>query len=251
LRLTPAGTAFAASARVALAHLERGRRLVLGTADPGRGNVRLAAIGTAAELVVLPALSAFRSAHPDARLDVEVGNRARVWEALARLSVDLVVAGRPPLAADADTLGLADNSLVLVGRGPAPASSSEVAAVVASSTWLLREEGSGTREAAETLLTELGADGPRMILGSNGAVRAAVAAGLGIALLPHAAVAGRVASGRLCVLSCPGTPVERPWHLVASAAVPLNPTAALAARCLLAPGAGFTPTAAGRRLLGP
>ncbi len=121
---------------------------------------------------------------------------------------------------------------------------------LAGATWLLREEGSGTRDATEELLTQLGIDPPRMILGSNGAVEEAVVAGFGVALISGDAVAARLRSGALARLECPHTPLDRPWHLVATSGAALSPTATLAARALLCAGR-LRPTAVGRRLLAP
>ncbi|MEJ7722581.1 MAG: LysR substrate-binding domain-containing protein [Ilumatobacteraceae bacterium] len=122
-------------------------------------------------------------------------------------------------------------------------------ALLADTPWLLREDGSGTREATDELFGRLGIDPPRMILGSNGAVIEAVVAGFGVALISLDAVADRVAARTIRRAECPHTPINRPWHLVASADVALSPTAALAVRSLLGSGDGFAPTAKGRRLL--
>ena len=125
----------------------------------------------------------------------------------------------------------------------------DVVAYLAATTWLLREEGSGTRDATDRLLAQLDVDPPTMVLGSNGAVQEAVVAGFGVALLPLDAVGARVQGGAVAQIDCPGTPIDRPWHLVAPAAVPVSPTAALAARSVLEAAGGFTPTPDGRRLL--
>jgi DNA-binding transcriptional LysR family regulator len=219
---------------------------------PGRGVVRIASIATAAERMLLPQLAAFRREYPEAEVSVRVGNRATVWSALASLDADLVVGGRPPASLGAATLGRATNELVVVGP-PAETcqlvSKRSVRAYLTRATWLLREEGSGTREATEELLAQLEIDPPRMILGSNGAVEEAVVAGFGVALLPRGAVGRRLTAGTVSAVDCPGTPIDRPWHLVASGEVTLSPTAELAARSLLASSDGFVPTAEGRRLL--
>jgi len=250
LRVTPAGESFAAAVRSSLQHLDRGVRVARSVDEPGRGAVRIAAIATAAERLLLPLLAGFREQQPEAGVTVRVGNRAMVWDALRGLDADLVVAGRPPASAAAEVLGRTSNSLVVVGLPPALRSRRDVLRHLGSSTWLLREEGSGTRDATDGLLADLGLDPPRMTLGSNGAVEAAVVAGFGVALLPLGGVGPRLASGVLDRIDCPGTPLDRPWHLVASGEVDLSPTAALAARCLLEAPDGFTPTGEGRRLLG-
>ncbi|MGH9118099.1 MAG: LysR family transcriptional regulator [Acidimicrobiales bacterium] len=251
LRVTEAGRAFAASIRAGLALVDHGVRAARSIEEPGKGTVRIAAVTTAAERLLLPLLGAFRRQQPRAGVTVHTGNRTAVWESLRHHDADLVVAGRPPPSAPTRTLGRADNRLVLVGPPPAPSPGSRRAALAAlgAVTWLLREEGSGTRDATDELLAQLGLDPPRMILGSNGAVEQATVAGFGVALISHDAVAARLCSGELAVYDCPGTPMVRPWHLVEAAGVRLTPTAALAARAMLEADSGFVPTADGRRLL--
>jgi DNA-binding transcriptional LysR family regulator len=249
IEITEAGVAFGSSVRTSLQHLDHGTRLARSTEDPGHGEVRLTAIATAAERLVLPLLADFRRAHPDADLTVSVGNRQEVWRALRDLETDLVIAGRPPSSLPARVLGRAQNTLVVAGPSAAPRSRRETVRMLRSATWLLREEGSGTRDACEELLAKLHLDPRRMVLGSNGAVERAVVAGFGVGLLPLGAIGEPLATGEIAVLDCPGTPIERPWHLVASSGVALSPTAALAARFLLAPSVGLVATAEGRRLV--
>jgi DNA-binding transcriptional LysR family regulator len=249
LRITAAGAAFATSVRAGLSLLDHGVRSARSVEEPGRGTVRIAAVTTAAERMLLPLLAEFRREHPHADVIVQVGNRTTMWDALRDHDADLVVAGRPPPVARARIWGRADNRLVLVGPPPPPATRARIAATLASTTWLVREEGSGTRDATEELLAQLDIDPPRMTLGSNGAVEQAALAGFGVALISLDAVAGSLASGRLARYECRGTPLERPWHLVSAEDVELTPTAALAARSMLRGPGGFVPTVDGRRLL--
>lgn len=249
LRITAPGAAFADAASRSLQLLDRGVRVARSVEEPGRGPVRIAAIATAAERLVLPLLAGFLELHPQADVTVAVGNRLTVWETFRDLDADLVVAGRPPPSVAGEVLGQAANTLVVVGRPPAPTTRRATVGLLASSTWLLREEGSGTRDATDELLAHLGLDPPRMVLGSNGAVEAAVVAGLGVALLPLGAVGARLASGAVARIDCPGTPIERPWHLVAPTDETPSPTAVLAAQSLLSAPDGFVATAEGRRWL--
>jgi DNA-binding transcriptional LysR family regulator len=187
-------------------------------------------VTTAAERILPPLLAVFRQQHPDAGVSVQVGNRTMVWEALRDHTADLVIAGRPPVAAPFRVLATAPNQLVLAGPPVGPGAIP--VATLADQTWLMREAGSGTRDAAHQLLDDLGITPPTMILGSNGAVEQAVVAGLGIALISLDAVADRIAAGTVAVWPCPGTPLDRPWHLVAHASVALNPTAMLMAQSM-------------------
>ena len=227
LRVTAAGAAFAARVRQSLGLLELAVRSAQSLEAPGQGSVNVVTVTTAAERLLPPLLAVFRRQHPGAGVAVQVGNRTMVWEALRDHSADLAIAGRPPVAAPVKVLATAPNQLVLVG--PPVVGDTVPVAALAEQTWLLREGGSGTRDATDDLLADLGIAPRTMILGSNGAVEQAVAAGLGIALISQDAVADRIADGSVAVWPCPGTPLDRPWHLVAHTSGPLSPTAALLA----------------------
>jgi DNA-binding transcriptional LysR family regulator len=256
LRVTAAGAAFAVRVRQSLGLLDSAIRSARSLETPGQGSVQVVTVTTAAERLLPPLLAVFRLQNPDAGVAVQVGNRSTVWEALRDHSADLVIAGRPPATAPAVVLATAPNQLVLVGPprllpdGPRPSSKVSVpVTALAEQTWLLREAGSGTRYATNQLLADLGIEPPTMILGSNGAVEQAVVAGLGIALISLDAVADRIAAGTAAIWDCPGTPLDRPWHLVAHASASLGPTAMLLARSMAGVPDRFVLTEEGRLTL--
>ena len=237
LVLTPAGRVFAGYARQILGLLEEGRAAAAGQLHPERGRVRLAAVTTAGEHVLPLFLAAFRASWPQAEVALEVGNRSRVWELLGYREVDLVIGGRPPVGGRFRTLATRPNPLVVVAptdgqdgvpddegvRGVREVGVAELAAQV----WLLREAGSGTRSTAEELFEELGISPPTLTLGSNGAVRESVRAGLGVTLISRDAVARELGGGALEEWHVPGLPLRRAWHVVGRAGEDLPPTAGL------------------------
>jgi len=88
----------------------------------------------------------------------------------------------------------------------------------ASVTWLLREPESGIRATTTALLSALEIAPPQLTLGSHGAVVAAAVAGLGVTLVSRPAVRAHLESGALVELAVPGTPLQRPWHVVSQPA---------------------------------
>ena len=68
---------------------------------------------------------------------------------------------------------------------------------------MLREPGSATRAASEQVLAQLPPAGGRLELSQAEAIKQAVAAGLGIAVLPEVAVREAATAGRLAVLRAP------------------------------------------------
>lgn len=250
LRLTAAGTAFADDVRTSLGLLDYGCRRARSVEDPGRGTVRLVAVATATERLLLPVVARFREQHPEAGVTIQVGNRTTVWDTLRHHKADLVVAGRPPAAVPADTLARGENRLVVIGPAPAtPRNHGTDANDPAQETWLLREPGSGTRAAADALLAQLDIDPPTMILGSNAAIERGVELGLGVGLISLDAAAAGISQGAVTVWPCPGTPMIRPWHLVCYSGEPLGPTALALVRLMVGPGGSLKATAEGRRIL--
>ncbi|MDQ3989830.1 MAG: LysR family transcriptional regulator [Actinomycetota bacterium] len=232
LVLTPAGRVFAGYARQVLGLLEEGRAAAAGQLHPERGRVRLAAVTTAGEHVLPLFLAAFRASWPQAEVALEVGNRSRVWELLGYREVDLVIGGRPPAGGRFRTLATRPNPLVVVAptRGqPDPDDGVREVGVaeLAAQVWLLREPGSGTRSTAEELFEELGISPPTLTLGSNGAVRESVRAGLGVTLISRDAVTRELEARALEEWHVPGLPLRRAWHVVGRAGEDLPPTAGL------------------------
>ncbi len=209
IRLTAAGIRYADYARRILGLHAEAVAVARSETDPEHGLVRLAAVTTAGEHVLPTLLATFREKHPGVDLSLEVRPRSAAWLLLTHHEVDLVVAGRPPDDLAVSTRATSPNTLVVVGA-PRLADGFEPHRV----TWLQREPGSGTRATCLSVLSALEANPPQLTLGSHGATVAAAVAGLGVTLVAEQAVAAQIKAGALLVLPVPGTPMERPWHLV-------------------------------------
>src|SRR5262249_28413713 len=85
----------------------------------------------------------------------------------------------------------------------------------AGESFLMRETGSGTRAAVEMAARRAGVSlQVGMELGSNGAIKHAVEAGLGVAVLSRHAIELERKGGGLVVVDIEGFPVQRPWSIV-------------------------------------
>jgi DNA-binding transcriptional LysR family regulator len=81
--------------------------------------------------------------------------------------------------------------------------------------FIARERGSGTREIIEAALLERGVDlEPLMSLGSTEAIKSAVAAGLGLAIVSRLAVSHELEAGRLKVVHIRDLDIRRDFHVV-------------------------------------
>lgn len=86
------------------------------------------------------------------------------------------------------------------------------------------DPGSGTRTLIEQFLADHDLRPETLTLGSNGAIKQAARAGLGISLLSEAAVEGELDSARLAKLPLSEAPATRPWFLLRAATGPVKPT---------------------------
>ncbi|MGD0684884.1 MAG: LysR family transcriptional regulator [Streptosporangiaceae bacterium] len=225
LRLTDAGEAYVRYVRRILGLLDEAGLAAASAADPERGELRIAAVTTAAEQLVPGLLRGFRRDHPQTGVLLEAGNRDRVRDLLDRHQVDLVVGGRPEPGRDVQVHAVRTHLLSVVAAPDLAAGAAGLVPWLASQTWLLREPGSSTRSSTEALLAELDIAPLTLTVGSNGAIRESASLGLGVTLMSRDAVAQELAAGRLAELPVPGTPLRRDWYLIAHPG-PLTPPAA-------------------------
>ncbi|MGH3343000.1 MAG: LysR family transcriptional regulator, partial [Carbonactinosporaceae bacterium] len=216
LVLTEAGEVYAHHVRTALGLLEQGRVAAAGEVDPQQGQLRIAAVTTAGEQILPGLLASFRRSYPQAGVLLEVGNRERVWTLLDGHEADLVLGGRPTPGRSLVVHAVRPNELVVLAPPDlARAAAGPVISWLGRQHWLLREQGSGTRETTEVLLAGLELAPRTLTVGSNVAVRESVIAGLGVTLMSRDAAARELAQGALVELDTPVTPLHRDWCVVA------------------------------------
>jgi DNA-binding transcriptional LysR family regulator len=216
LRLTDAGREYASYVRRIIGLLDEAGLAAAARADPERGELRIAAVTTAAEQVVPAILGGFRREHPLTGVRLEAGNRDQVRSLLDRHQVDLVVGGRPEPGWEVTVHAVRPHELVVVAAPElAPGDGAGLLAWLARQTWLLREPGSGTRASMAALLAELDISPLALMVGSNGAIRESARVGLGVTLVSRDAIAAELAAGTLAEIGVPGTPLHRDWYLVA------------------------------------
>jgi len=224
ISLTDAGTTFLPYAADVLGLLERGRQAVGETAAMAARRLRIAAVTTAAESFVPPVMRAFSSAHPDVELTLDVGNRQYVFDRVLSHAADVAISGRPPADDRLVVEPLTDNEIACITAVDDPLAGVRAVAAteLAHRPWLLREPGSGTRTLAEQFLAERGLSPKTLTLGSNGAIKQAARAGLGVSLISRAAVHAELAAGRLGEIRLTDGPASRPWFVVRSAVGPVR-----------------------------
>jgi DNA-binding transcriptional LysR family regulator len=216
LRPTDAGRIVLDAAHRCEAALEACGESLQALKGAGGGRVAVGVVSTA-KYFAPRALAAFARAHPEVEMRLSVGNRSETIEALRNYELDFAVMGRPPDGFAVERAVVGDHPHIIVAPPDHPMAGRRNIAIkdLVNETFLLREEGSGTRLLMQRLFAEVGLDpNVGMEIGSNETIKQAVIAGLGVALLSAHTVASELRDGRLAQLDVEGLPVVRQWFVV-------------------------------------
>lgn len=207
-RPTAAGLALKPWAEAALGAVDQGRRAVAAIEGVEAGEIRIGAGSTACTYLLPPVLTHFRAAHPGVHLYLRESTSAQVRRRVTSGQLDLGVVSDPQGAER-----WRDDALVLV---TAPTLEPRGA------PHLTFPPGANHRELLERHFPQAPI---AMELNSLVAVKAHVAAGMGVALLSVAAIERELADGRLVVVPHPATPIHRTLYLLHSGEARLSPAA--------------------------
>jgi DNA-binding transcriptional LysR family regulator len=163
-------------------------------------------------------LGEFCKLYPGIEVALKVSNRDRIIERINANEDDLYIMGQTPDEQfEVDAIPFAPNPLVvmaprnhpLVGKKNVPLSS------IVDEPFILREPGSGIRDATLKLFDQLGQRPQvRMELGSNEAIKHAIVGGLGLSVLSLHTLTLEGTDGPVAILDIEGFPIMREWYLV-------------------------------------
>lgn len=225
--LTDTGVALANTAREMMRTWESFEQGVDATKGMTKGRLRIAVVSTAKYF--MPRLvGSFCKRYPSIDLSLEILNRDGVSERLRHNKDDLYIMSQPP-----DDVKLYDqvfmpNPIVLIAASSHPLTKQAKVTLsdLKSQRFILREPGSGTRMAADGFFRKKRFQPDiRLELGSNEAVKEAVAGGLGVGVISMHALHGHQREHGAAVVNVQGFPIASAWHLVHPEAKNLSPVA--------------------------
>ena len=166
--------------------------------------------------------------YPGVAASLEIHNRKALIERLARNDDDLYLFASPFEREDVVTQALLPNPLVVFARDDHPLANAKRISFerLAAEPFLLREPGSGTRLIA-TKMFELHGLAPRisMELSDDDAIKEAILAGLGLAIMSRFTLGLEPEPARLICLDVDGFPLENHWHFAYPVGKQLSATA--------------------------
>ena len=224
--LTEIGARVTETATMIELQLERMAEDVSAILEGRIGRVVLATVSTAKYFAPF-LVQRLRQEMPEADIQLRVGNRQQIIDGIASGRFDLAIMGRPPRRPTVEAAIFADHPHILVAPAGHPLTTmAEVPSTeLYHETFLLREDGSGTRILAIRWLDRIGEGFPfeQIEMDSNETIKQAVMAGMGLALLSQHTVVQELADGRLKMLPMAGLPIIRHWYVVRSDARPPSP----------------------------
>jgi DNA-binding transcriptional LysR family regulator len=169
---------------------------------------------------VLPALiGRFKAKYPDISISLRIGSTRQVSDWLEDGRVEVGVLGARPAVRAVECKELMSDELVVVVPSSHPWATRRTATLgdLQKEPMVVRERGSGSREAVEHALQEAGVSlaSLRLVgeMGSTQAIKQAVRAGVGIALISRRAVEDECRAGLLACVKVKDLRVARAFYL--------------------------------------
>lgn len=244
--LTEAGQELARTARAMMSEWEAFGQNIDAMKGLTRGRLKVALVSTA-KYFIPRMLGSFCEAHPEIDIALEVLNRDGVVARLRDNRDDLYIMSMPPRDIDLDDQIFMPNPLVVIAPAQHPLArrSRLTLAHLKAERFILRERGSGTRMATDAHFQAASfTPNVRLELGSNEAIKEAVASNFGLAVLSIHALNQHADQNKVRMLKVQGFPVKSHWHIVHPKGKRLSPIAQVFQTHLTAQSAAWEQPAA-------
>ncbi|GBG10211.1 LysR family transcriptional regulator [Paenibacillus agaridevorans] len=186
VKLTEAGELLYKRAKAILASYEAAKFDIQRLQDTVTGSLLIGASFTIGEYIVPRLFADFAEQYPQVEMSLTIGNTEEIIRAIRENRMDIgLVEGRVPTTDLLVTPFMRDELIIVAAAGhPLTRLPNTEPEFLHHQTWILRENGSGTRAFSDQFINENELHVKRSYVFNSGqGVKEAVAAGLGIALL--------------------------------------------------------------------
>lgn len=180
-----------------------------------RGRLAVGASLTIGGYLLPGALAEFHRRFPDIELQVETANTQQIQRALLDGAIELGLTEGPLESEELESAVFFQDELVAIAPAGHPLLRRRgvTAREICREPFILREEGSGTRAVVERALKRAGLNiQPLLTLASPEAIKNAVAAGMGLAIVSRLIVALELQAGSLGIIPLKDLAIHRPLH---------------------------------------
>ncbi len=180
------------------------------------GRLKLATI-TTTKYFIPRILEPFCATYPGIDVALQITNHERIMNRFHHNQDDLYILSQIPESADYFAQPFLENPLVVVAAAHHPLAGKVQVPITALQDvpFIMRESGSGTRTAVENLLEQHHVSVKvKLELGSNEAIKQAIACGFGISVLSRHAFTPNTQNSDLIILDIQHFPIKRDWYVV-------------------------------------
>lgn len=181
-------------------------------------DLRLGATLTISDYLMPDLMAGFLGQHPQAHLQLQVGNTRQMIEAVSQFQLDLALIEGACHLPQLHTIHWRDDELSVCCSPDHPLAQLDRPLTIKdfeNIEWILREEGSGTRDVFNTaILKDLNSANIRLTLGHNEAILKIIAGGLGLSCISKLALKPMLKTGQLVELSTPFWELKRPLYML-------------------------------------
>ncbi|MCH8552353.1 MAG: LysR family transcriptional regulator [Natronospirillum sp.] len=181
------------------------------------GELKVGATLTIGNYLAVGILTQYRSEHPNARIGLEVANTSQVVDKVANFELDIGMIEGEVNHPDLELIPWKNDELVIICAPDHPWAGRPwlTDEDLVRARWILRESGSGTRQAFDRAMHGLLARfEPPLELQHTEAIKRAVEAGLGLGCLSMLTLREAFARGSLVPLPVNHRPMDRQFYLV-------------------------------------
>ena len=215
LYLTEAGQKLLSTCQEIFNGLEQFEMSVADLKGMKQGQLKLAVI-TTAKYFVPRLLGPFCQRFPGIDISLKVTNHERLRESMLANEDDLYIISQAPDQPDLNIHPFLENPLIVLAPTSHPLARKKNIPIemLNNEKFIMREPGSGTRKAVEARFKEKDITVKVSLeLGSNEAIKQAIAGGLGISILSQHTIISEGTSGEFAILDVQGFPIERHWYV--------------------------------------
>lgn len=178
------------------------------------GNLLVGASTTIGNYLMPKIIGNFVAAYPQVKVTLKIANTERIIKQVLKFDIDIGVIEGECHVEEIEVLSWKKDELIVIAspQDKIHKNKKNTRKDLEKMKWILREEGSGTREKFEEAMG--GKINPFLELGHTEAIKQAVQAGLGLSCLSKTTVAEAIKSGQLVAVKMPFLNLTRNFYII-------------------------------------
>lgn len=217
IELTQSGEIYYGYAKQILLLQDKAKREIKQLSNVVTGSLRVGASYTIGEYILPFVVAEFATQYPRVEIETSIANTEEIIHAVQANHLDIALVEGEVNQADLEIRSIMEDEIMLVVPNHHPLSRLPIVTSehLQDQVWILRESGSGTRAFSDKLIKEWGIKVRKTyVFGSGQAVKQAVTAGLGIALVSRWIVRKELNAKELKSIRIKGKRLTRSFYLI-------------------------------------